>query len=146
MKTIKVRQIRHARHCWRSKDELISDVLLWTPSHGQVKVGWPAITYLQLLSANAGCSLEDLLEAMDDVDAWRERVREVRASSMIWCCDTTWKEKLQWFFNQWETHKNAWTEFPREYFEENLYLIHCFHFGKYSFSLDIFWEYRVYML
>ena len=26
-KTIHVRQTRHARHCWRSRDELISDVL-----------------------------------------------------------------------------------------------------------------------
>ena len=29
-KTIKIRRTRHAGHCWRSKDELISDVLLWT--------------------------------------------------------------------------------------------------------------------
>ena len=25
--------------CWRSKDELISDVLLWTPTHGYSNVG-----------------------------------------------------------------------------------------------------------
>ena len=30
-KTIQVRLTRHAGHCWRSRDELISDVLLWTP-------------------------------------------------------------------------------------------------------------------
>ena len=36
-KTIQVRRTRHAGHCWRSKDELISDVLLWTPAHGQAK-------------------------------------------------------------------------------------------------------------
>ena len=30
-KTIQVRRTRHAGHCWRTKDELISDVLLWTP-------------------------------------------------------------------------------------------------------------------
>ena len=30
-KTIQVRRTRHAGHCWRSKEELISDVLLWTP-------------------------------------------------------------------------------------------------------------------
>ena len=30
-KTIQVRRTRHAGYCWRSKDELISDVLLWTP-------------------------------------------------------------------------------------------------------------------
>ena len=28
-KTIHVRRTRHAGHCWRSKDEVISDVLLW---------------------------------------------------------------------------------------------------------------------
>ena len=31
MKTIQVRRTRHAGHCWRSRDELISDVLLLTP-------------------------------------------------------------------------------------------------------------------
>ena len=30
-KTIQVRRTRHAEHCWRSRDELISDVLLWIP-------------------------------------------------------------------------------------------------------------------
>ena len=30
MKTIQARQTRHAGHCWRSKDEIESDVLLWT--------------------------------------------------------------------------------------------------------------------
>ena len=29
-KTIQVRRTRHPGHCWRSRDELISDVLLWT--------------------------------------------------------------------------------------------------------------------
>ena len=36
-KTIQVRQIRHPGHCWRSRDELIRDVLLWTPTHGREK-------------------------------------------------------------------------------------------------------------
>ena len=30
-KTIQFRRTRHAGHCWRSRDELIRDVLLWTP-------------------------------------------------------------------------------------------------------------------
>ena len=45
-KTIQVRRTRHAGHCWRSKDELISDILLWTPSNGWAKVGRPARTYI----------------------------------------------------------------------------------------------------
>ena len=43
-KTMKVRPTRHAGHCERSKDELISDVLLWTPAYGQAKAGRPART------------------------------------------------------------------------------------------------------
>ena len=34
-KAIQVRRTRHAGHCRRSRDELISDVLLWTPMAGQ---------------------------------------------------------------------------------------------------------------
>ena len=30
-KTIQVRRTRHAGHCWRSRDKLISDILMWTP-------------------------------------------------------------------------------------------------------------------
>ena len=33
-KTIQVRQTRYSGHCWRSRDELISDLLQWTSSHG----------------------------------------------------------------------------------------------------------------
>ena len=34
-----VRRTRHAGHCWRSRDELISDVLLRTPTYGRAKAG-----------------------------------------------------------------------------------------------------------
>ena len=79
MKTIQVRQTRHAGHCWRSRDELISDVLLWTPSHGQAKAGRPAQTHIQHLCEDMRCSPEDLLKAMNDRERWRERVRDIRA-------------------------------------------------------------------
>ena len=83
-KTIKVRQIWHAGHCWRGRDELIRDVLLWTPSHGRAKAEWPARTYIQKLCEDTGCSPEDLPEAMNDRDEWRERVRDIRAGRTTW--------------------------------------------------------------
>ena len=83
-KTIKIRQTRHAGHCWRSSDKLISDVLQGTPSHGRAKVGWPAETYIQQLCADTGCSPEDPPEAMDDGERWRERVRDIRADGTTW--------------------------------------------------------------
>ena len=48
-KTIQARRTRHAGHCWRSRDELISDVLLWTPTYSRAKAGRPARTYIQQL-------------------------------------------------------------------------------------------------
>ena len=66
-------------HCWRSKDELISDILLWTPTHGCARVGRPARTYIQQLCEDTGCNPEDLPEAMNDREKWRETVRDIRA-------------------------------------------------------------------
>ena len=45
-KTIQVRRTRDTGHIWwRSRDELISDVILWTPTYGRAKAGRPARTY-----------------------------------------------------------------------------------------------------
>ena len=68
-KTIQVRVTRHAGHCWRNKDEIISDVLLWTPSHRR-----PAQTYILQLCADTRCNPEDLPEIMDDLEGWREKI------------------------------------------------------------------------
>ena len=82
-KTIQVRRTRHAGHCWRSRDELIRDVLLWIPTHGRAKAGRPARTYIQQLCEDTGCCPEDLPRAMNDREEWRERVRDIRAASTM---------------------------------------------------------------
>ena len=91
-KTIKIRRTRHAGHCWRNRDELISDVLRWTPSHGRAKARRPARTYIQQLCANTGCSPEDLPETMDDREGWRERGRDIRADGATrwWWWTSLW--------------------------------------------------------
>ena len=78
-KTIQARRTRHAGHCWRSKEELLSDVLLWTAAYGQSKAGRPARTYIHQLCDDTGCNPEDLPEAMNDKETWRERVRDISA-------------------------------------------------------------------
>ena len=79
-KTIQARRTRNAGHCWRSKDKIVSDVLLWIPAYGQSKAGRPARTFIQQLCDDTGCNPEDLPEAMNDRDTWGERVRDIRAS------------------------------------------------------------------
>ena len=91
-KTIQARRTRHARHCWRSKDELVSDILLWTPAYGQSKAGRPARTYIQQLCDDTGCNPEDLPESMNDRETrlpiihrlWQERVRDIERGSGIY--------------------------------------------------------------
>ena len=83
-KTIQARRTRLSGHCWRSRDELISDVLLWTPTYGRAKAERPARIYIQQLCENTGCSSEDLPEAVNDREKWRERVRDIRASGTTW--------------------------------------------------------------
>ena len=84
-KTIQFRRNRHAGHCWRSRDTLISDVLLWTPTYGRAKAGRPARTYIQQLCEDTGCGPEDRPEAMNDEETLHEKVRDIRASGTTWC-------------------------------------------------------------
>ena len=82
-KTIK-RRTKHAGHWWRSRDELASDVLLWTPSQRRGKAGHPARTYIQQLCADTGYSPKDLSKAVGDSEGLRERFRNIRADSVTW--------------------------------------------------------------
>ena len=79
-----LKQILHISYLGVSKDELISDVLLWTPTHGCARVGRPAQTYIQQLCEDTGCNPEDLPEAMNDREKWRETVRDIRAGGATW--------------------------------------------------------------
>ena len=92
-KTIKIRRTRYTGHCLKSRDVLISDVLLWTPSHRWVKAWWSARTYTQQLCANTGCSPEDLLEAMNEWEGWRERVIDICTDSVTW-----WRWSIYWVY------------------------------------------------
>ena len=130
-KTIQVRRTRHAGHCWRSRDELISDVLLWTPTHGRAKAGRPARTYIQQLCEDTGCCPEDLPEAMNDWEKWRERARDIRVTS------TTWWWWWWWYiynYNQtrWRTSMNEGTHF--------FIKIYLSHFILERFDVSCVWE------
>ena len=78
---IRERRMRFAGHCWRNKDELASDVLLWHPRQGKTPIGRPARTYIDQLRDDSGITSEDLSTAMLDRQGWKERVKTVRASS-----------------------------------------------------------------
>ena len=83
-KTIQARRTRHAGHCRKNRDELISDVLLWTPTYGRAKAGRPGWTYLQQLCEDTRCRPEVLLDAINNREKWRERVKDIRANGTTW--------------------------------------------------------------
>ena len=91
-KTIQIRRTRYAGHCWWSRGEIISDVLLWTPSHGRAIAGRPGRTHIQQLCEDTGCSSEDLPEAMNDRGVAREG-----QGYLCW-----WHDKMmRWDRNTW---------------------------------------------
>ena len=112
-KTIQVRRTKHAGHCRRSRDELISDVLLWTPTNGQAKAGRPARTYIQQLCEDTGCSPEDLPEEINDGEKWQEKVKDICAGGTTW-----W-----WWYNSiwdWILVSRAVDEHSNHYWEHKV--------------------------
>ena len=77
------RWTRLTEHCWGRNDELISDILLWTPAHGCACVGRPAKTNKHHLCRNTRCSLKDQSGTKYDKDGWRESGNSVPVLLMM---------------------------------------------------------------
>ena len=75
-----------SKTCWKSKDEFISNIFLWTSTHGHTSVGWHAKIYIHQLCADIGCSLEDLPVGMDDK---RESKESMLPACLIMMITTT---------------------------------------------------------
>ena len=93
-KTIQARRTRHAGHCWRSKDVLISDVLLWTPHMAKqkqdVQLEHTYSSYVRIRNV--------VLKTcqMNDREKWWERVRDIRTRGTTWwwwwwCITKVWR-------------------------------------------------------
>ena len=79
--SIREQRMRFAGHCWRSNNELVSDVLLRTPKYGQRSRGRPAKTFVYQMVEDTECEVEELINLMENKDEWKKRVFECRASS-----------------------------------------------------------------
>ena len=52
--TIRERRLRFSGHCWRSKYEVVSDLVLWEPKYDRKSVGGQAGRFVDLLEADTG--------------------------------------------------------------------------------------------
>ena len=63
------RRLTFSGHCFRSKNEVISDLLLWCPVGPKRS---RKRTFLDALKRETGLELEELRTAMSDRELWRE--------------------------------------------------------------------------
>ena len=71
--TIREQRLRFSGHCWRSKNEVVSDVLLWLPIHGRRSRGRPTTTFVDPLMEDTSCNYEELPNAMMNRQEWGVR-------------------------------------------------------------------------
>ena len=64
--TIRERRHRFSGHCWRSKNEVVSNLVPWEPKHGKRSVRGQAHTFVDVLEVDTGVPREHLPAAMDD--------------------------------------------------------------------------------
>ena len=88
--TIRERRLRFSGHCWKSKNEVVSDLVLWEPKHGIRNVGGQAHTLILLICwrrtpGSPGC----LSAVMDDMVGWRKR-------AMRWGEGVGWGGWVDW--------------------------------------------------
>ena len=105
-------------HGRRSKDELISEVLVGTPTNSGASVCWASMTCMIQLCAVSACCLEDMSRAMD---GWSERIMG------LWTICTTW-----WWCRWW--YQMGWLSIQdRHQLPNDKYILHLFK--KYSFEI-----------
>ena len=73
--------LRFSGRCWRSKNAVVSDLVLWEPKHGKMSVGGQAGTFVDLLEADTGVPRDCLPAAMVDRVGWRKRAMGGRLRS-----------------------------------------------------------------
>ena len=70
-----IRITRFAGHCYRSEEEIIKDVLLWTPNHGTTKLGRWRKSYVKQLCDHTGLTTKELKIAMKDRTTWTKLLK-----------------------------------------------------------------------
>ena len=78
---IRERRTRFVEHSFRSKNELVSDLLLWAPEHGNRRRGRPHKNFIDQLMEDAGCTIEELPGKMNNRGNWKCILHRIRTSS-----------------------------------------------------------------
>ena len=55
---LRIRRTRFTCHCYTSEEEIVKDVLLWTPNYGTTQIGRPRKPYVKQLCDDTGLMTE----------------------------------------------------------------------------------------
>ena len=81
--TIRQRRLKFAGHSVRQKDQNVSELVLWEPTHGTKSKGGQSKTFVDTLKEDTGCtSAEEIKSCMEDRDVWREIVSRCSVKSV----------------------------------------------------------------
>ena len=72
---LRSRRLRFAGHCARSESEVVSQVLLWQPTHGRRSRGPPKKDYIKVLVEDTGLDAQDFKNCMEERVLWRSHHR-----------------------------------------------------------------------
>ena len=87
------RPLPHSSGRWEvrvSKDELISNYFLWSPTYRHTNPGWPANTRIHKLYTDTACSLEDL-PGYRESERVSERERDTHIERLCSISTTLWR-------------------------------------------------------
>ena len=79
-----VRWTRHVGHCRRSKREIISDEILWTPTYGHTNVGPTSKNLHSSYCTDTAFHLKDVQRAIANRDEWREWIKRICSVDSPW--------------------------------------------------------------
>ena len=79
--TIREKPLRFSGHCWRSKNEIVSDLVLWERKHGKRSIGVQARTLIDVLEGNTWVPTDCLPAVMDDRVGWKKEAMGGRLRS-----------------------------------------------------------------
>ena len=78
-----IRRTRFAGNCYRNEEEIIKDVLLWTPNHGTKKIERKREVYVKPLCEDTRLTIKELKTATKDRTKWKKIVESARKTIPI---------------------------------------------------------------
>ena len=76
--SLQIHRLKFVAHCWRSKNETVSKLLLWDPKRGSLSRERPATIFIDQLESDTGLLRQDLASVMANRREWGRLKKSLR--------------------------------------------------------------------